>query len=65
MDNFKLDNKSDNNKPKKDENDLLLNNNLEKDKSTFTKDNIQFLKNENTDIDMINNNLNKEDIEEE
>ena len=65
IDNFKLDNNSDNNKPKKDENDLLLNNDLEKDKSNFNQDNIKFIKNENTDIDMINNNLNKEDIEEE
>ena len=65
IDNFKLDNKSDNNKPKKNENDLLLNNDLEKDKSKFNQDSIKFMKNENADIDMINNNLNKEDIEEE
>ena len=65
IDNFKLDNNSDNNKQKKDENDLLLNNDLEKDKSNFNQDNIKFIKNESTDIDMINNNLNKEDIEEE
>ena len=65
MDNFKLDNKFDNNKPKKNEDDLLLNNDLEKNKLKFNQGNIQLLKDENTDIDMINNNLNKEDIEEE
>ena len=64
LDKFKNNNeKPDINKPQKKGNDLLLNNGIENNKSN--KVDKQILHEDNTDIELINNNLNKEDIEEE
>ena len=56
-------NNPNNNQSHKKENDLSLATNFEQDK--MDKVGVQQIKKDNNDIDMINNNLNKEDIEEE
>ena len=64
LDKFKNNNeKPDINKPQKKGNDLSLNNGIENNKSD--KVDKQILNEDNTGIELINNNLNKEDIEEE
>ena len=56
-------NNPNNNQSHKKENDLSLATNFEQNK--MDKVGVQQIKKDNNDIDMINNNLNKEDIEEE
>ena len=64
LDKFKNNNdKTDINKSQKKENHILLKNNIENIKSNKIDE--QIPPEDNTDIELINNNLNKEDIEEE
>ena len=64
LDKFKNNNdKTDINKSQKKENHILLKNNIENIKSNKLDE--QIPPEDNTDIELINNNLNKEDIEEE
>ena len=64
LDKFKNNNdKTDINKSQKKENQILLKNNIENIKSNKIDE--QIPPEDNTDIELINNNLNKEDIEEE
>ena len=64
LDKYKNNNeKPDINKPQKKGNDLLLNNGIENNKSN--KVDKQIITEDKADIELINNNLNKEDIEEE